>query len=111
MKTRITIFCESCFQNQSNNQHTPPPISVQIQLVNGGSEVEVSPSNVYEYVRRYARHRMVTVAKQPLDNLREGVFDVIPRSALDGLFAEDLRLLLNGVGEIDVQVRGFFLRD
>jgi len=74
-----------------------------IQLVNGGSEVEVTPSNVYEYVRRYARHRMVTVAKQPLDNIREGVFDVIPRSALDGLFAEDLRLLLNGVGEIDVQ--------
>jgi len=74
-----------------------------IQLVNGGSDVEVTPANVYEYVRRYARHRMVAVAKQPLDNIREGVFDVIPRSALDGLFAEDFRLLLNGVGEIDVQ--------
>merc|ERR1712168_80203 len=47
-----------------------------IQLVNGGTELEVTPSNVYEYVRRYARHRMVTVAKQPLDNFREGEFDV-----------------------------------
>ena len=36
-------------------------------------------------------------------NLRQGVFDVIPRDSLDGLTAEDLRLLLNGVGDINVQ--------
>jgi len=34
--------------------------------------------------------------------LRSGVFDVIPESSLDGLTAEDLRLLLNGVGDINV---------
>jgi len=28
---------------------------------------------------------------------------VIPRDSLDGLTAEDLRLLLNGVGDINVQ--------
>jgi E3 ubiquitin-protein ligase EDD1 len=50
-----------------------------VQLVTGGSDIEVTPVNVYEYVRRYARHRMTTVAKQPLENIREGVFDVIPR--------------------------------
>lgn len=38
-----------------------------------------------------------------LQNLRLGVFDVIPRGSLDGLTAEDLRLLLNGVGDINVQ--------
>ena len=32
-----------------------------------------------------------------------GVFDVIPRNSLDGLTAEDFRLLLNGVGNINVQ--------
>ena len=37
-----------------------------------------------------------------LQNLRQGVFDVIPRDSLDGLTAEDLRLLLNGVGDISV---------
>jgi E3 ubiquitin-protein ligase EDD1 len=31
------------------------------------------------------------------------VFDVIPSTALEGLTAEDLRLLLNGVGDINVQ--------
>lgn len=34
--------------------------------------------------------------------IRTGVFDVLPTSALDGLTAEDLRLLVNGVGDIAV---------
>lgn len=34
--------------------------------------------------------------------LRMGVFDVIPSNSLDGLTSEDLRLLLNGVGTINV---------
>lgn len=38
-----------------------------------------------------------------VQNLRQGVFDVIPPSSLEGLTAEDLRLLLNGVGDINVQ--------
>ena len=36
-------------------------------------------------------------------NLRLGVFDVVPANSLDGLTSEDLRLLLNGVGDINVQ--------
>lgn len=34
--------------------------------------------------------------------IRSGVFDVLPSGALDFLTAEDLRLLLNGVGDINV---------
>lgn len=34
--------------------------------------------------------------------MRVGVLDVLPESALEGLTAEDLRLLLNGVGDINV---------
>ncbi|KAK3087035.1 hypothetical protein FSP39_000732 [Pinctada imbricata] len=37
------------------------------------------------------------------ENLKSGVFDVIPNNALEGLTSEDLRLLLNGVGDINVQ--------
>jgi hypothetical protein len=36
--------------------------------------------------------------------VRTGVFDVLPAGSLDGLTAEDLRLLLNGVGDINVAV-------
>ena len=34
--------------------------------------------------------------------MKEGAFDVIPSGALDSLTSEDLRLLLNGVGDINV---------
>ncbi|KAA0186737.1 hypothetical protein HAZT_HAZT007055 [Hyalella azteca] len=37
-----------------------------------------------------------------LQSLRDGVLDVLPPSTLEGLTPEDLRLLLNGVGEINV---------
>ena len=36
-------------------------------------------------------------------SIKQGVFDVIPRGSLDGLTSEDLRLLLNGMGEINTQ--------
>ncbi|XP_014675920.1 PREDICTED: E3 ubiquitin-protein ligase UBR5-like [Priapulus caudatus] len=75
----------------------------QVELIPHGSEVEVTPQNVYEYVRLYAEYRMVKVAEKSLENLKQGVFDVLPNNALDGLTAEDFRLLLNGVGKVDVQ--------
>ncbi|KAK6960404.1 E3 ubiquitin-protein ligase UBR5 [Biomphalaria glabrata] len=75
----------------------------QVELVSDGAEVEVSAQNVHNYVRKYAEYRMVVVAEKALRNLRLGVFDVIPSNSLDGLTAEDLRLLLNGVGDINVQ--------
>lgn len=39
-----------------------------------------------------------------LQSLRMGVFDVLPAGSLDGLTPEDFRLLLNGVGDINVAV-------
>ncbi|KAG8042536.1 hypothetical protein G9C98_005170 [Cotesia typhae] len=75
-----------------------------IDLVVSGRDVEVTASNVYDYVRRYAEVRMIKVQEKALEAMREGVFDVLPEGALDGLTSEDLRLLLNGVGDINVSV-------
>lgn len=41
-------------------------ILVQVELLSGGVNVPVTPLNVYEYVRKYAEHRMLVVAEQPL---------------------------------------------
>ncbi|CAH8458674.1 unnamed protein product [Heterobilharzia americana] len=73
-------------------------------LVPGGDEIEVNESNVFEFVKKYTEFKMITAVQEPLEQLRRGVFDVLPRNALDGLTAEDLRLLLNGTGDIDVDV-------
>ena len=38
----------------------------QVELLAGGVNMPVTPLNVYEYVRKYAEHRMLVVAEQPL---------------------------------------------
>ncbi|RWS30595.1 E3 ubiquitin-protein ligase hyd-like isoform X4 [Leptotrombidium deliense] len=75
----------------------------QVDLIPNGRNVEVTLQNIYDYVRRYASYRMVKSQERALQYLRQGIFDVLPNNALDGLTAEDFRLLLNGVGEINVQ--------
>ncbi|XP_067216708.1 E3 ubiquitin-protein ligase UBR5 isoform X3 [Linepithema humile] len=75
-----------------------------IELIPNGRDVEVTASNVYDYVRKYAEVRMIKVQEKALRSMRAGVSDVLPDGALDGLTSEDLRLLLNGVGDINVSV-------
>ncbi|XP_070159750.1 E3 ubiquitin-protein ligase UBR5 isoform X2 [Polyergus mexicanus] len=75
-----------------------------IELVSNGRDIEVTANNVYDYVRKYAEVRMIKVQEKALHAMRDGVFDVLPDGALDGLTSEDLRLLLNGVGDINVSV-------
>lgn len=74
-----------------------------VELIPGGGSIEVNSQNVYDYVRRYAEYRMMKSQERALEALRTGVYDVLPLASLEGLTAEDFRLLLNGVGEINVQ--------
>lgn len=75
-----------------------------VELVHNGRDILVNEQNVYDYVRKYAEYRMIKTQEKALEALRLGVFDVLPETALDSLTAEDLRLLLNGVGDINVSV-------
>ncbi|ESN90470.1 hypothetical protein HELRODRAFT_71154 [Helobdella robusta] len=72
-------------------------------LVPNGNDIEVNASNIHDYVRKYAHFRMVKMVSRALENMKRGVFDVIPRGSFDGLTSEDLRLLLNGIGDINTQ--------
>lgn len=73
-----------------------------VELINNGRDIEVTNVNIYQYVRKYAEYRMITAQEKALKKMREGLFDVIPTGSLDTLTAEDFRLLLNGVGDINV---------
>ena len=90
------------------------------ELIANGRDVEVNSVNIYQYVRKYAEYRMVTSQEKALKKvciynisdyhkcnfyfpqIKEGVFDVIPSGSVDTLTSEDFRLLLNGVGDINV---------
>ncbi|XP_058822733.1 E3 ubiquitin-protein ligase hyd isoform X2 [Topomyia yanbarensis] len=80
----------------------PEEGSGTVELVPGGRDIQVNETNVFDYVRKYAEYRMIKTQEKALDALRSGVFDVLSDTALDQLTAEDLRLLLNGVGDIHV---------
>ena len=71
-------------------------------LVENGSQMQVNCSNMYEFVKRYAEFRMVKHVELCLQELRSGIYDVLPAHALEGLTAEDFRLLLNGVADISI---------
>ena len=43
---------------------------------------------------------MITCQEKALDEMRRGLFDVLPSGSLDALTAEDFRLLLNGVSKM-----------
>lgn len=63
-----------------------------------------SAVSLCRYVALYAKYLMVESVRPALDALREGLLDVVSPAALDGLSAEDLRLILNGCAEIDVSL-------
>ncbi|XP_011188197.2 E3 ubiquitin-protein ligase hyd isoform X1 [Zeugodacus cucurbitae] len=73
-----------------------------IELLPGGREIQVTSNNLFEYLKRYTEYRLIKSQEKALEGLRDGVFDVLPDSCMNSLTAEDLRLLLNGVGDINV---------
>ncbi|XP_017092018.2 E3 ubiquitin-protein ligase hyd [Drosophila bipectinata] len=72
------------------------------ELIPGGRDVAVTSSNIFEYIRRYTEYRLIKSQEKALEALKDGVFDVLPDNSMNSLTAEDLRLLLNGVGDINV---------
>ena len=42
---------------------------------------------------------MITCQEKALEHMKMGLYDVLPAGSLDGLTAEDFRLLLNGVSK------------
>lgn len=81
----------------------PEESGANYDLIVNGAKTTVDCLNMYEFVKRYAEFRMCKHVRQCLESIKSGVFDVLPRDALDGLNAEDVRLLLNGVAEISIQ--------
>jgi E3 ubiquitin-protein ligase EDD1 len=76
------------------------------ELIPNGRDIEVNVSNVYSYVRKYAQFRLIKCQEKALENMKLGLFDVLPSGSLDTLTAEDFRLLLNGVRK-DFKWRSF----
>ncbi|KHJ43504.1 HECT-domain protein [Trichuris suis] len=74
-----------------------------IPLIPNGENIPVTSENVVEYVYNHVTYRLITASLKALENIRDGVHDVLPAAMLDGLTAEDFRLLLTGATEVNTK--------
>ena len=90
------------FNIDLSKEESSSSATLNTDIKENGSQVKVTAANMYEFVKLYAEFRMIKNIKLSLDQLKAGVYDVLPSSSLDGLHAEDFRLLLNGVADISI---------
>lgn len=73
-----------------------------INLVENGSEREVTGENLNEYLEANLKYRLLDRTKSQLTELLLGFFDIIPEPALTIFDANELELILCGLPNIDM---------
>jgi E3 ubiquitin-protein ligase EDD1 len=73
-------------------------------LLPASSEKLITAADVYEYVYLYAELRMIKIIEEPLQAMKSGLYDVLPTHALNNITAEDLRLLLCGCQQVELDL-------
>ncbi|CAK5111291.1 unnamed protein product [Meloidogyne enterolobii] len=81
-----------------------------LELKPGGADIPVNNENVLEYIYLFVENRLIGRNKASLDAMRRGVFDVLPADALINLTAEDMRLILCGSQDINLQILQSFTK-
>lgn len=74
----------------------------EIELVEGGANIEVDNANLPEYLEACLKYRLLECSKPQLSELLLGFFDVIPEPLLTIFDFKELELLMCGVSKIDV---------
>lgn len=77
-------------------------VKKEIELIPGGSDVEVTNENLPEYLEANLKYRMLDRIKPQLTELLLGFFDVIPEPLLTVFDFQELELLTCGLPEIDL---------
>jgi len=73
-----------------------------VELVEGGSEKQVTADNLTEYLEENLKYRLMNRFKPQLTELLLGFFDIIPEPALTVFDANELELILCGLPNIDM---------
>mmetsp|Transcript_4676 Transcript_4676/g.5928 ORF Transcript_4676/g.5928 Transcript_4676/m.5928 type:complete len:844 (-) Transcript_4676:425-2956(-) len=74
----------------------------EVELVEGGSDIEVTIDNLPEYMEACLKYRMLGRIKNQLTELLLGFFDVIPEPLLTVFDFQELELLMCGLPNIDM---------
>ena len=77
--------------------------ALELELVEGGSEREVTDENKREYVALVIRWTLLSSVQAELAALMAGLYEVVPRQLLRVFDYQELELLLCGLTHIDVE--------
>jgi len=75
---------------------------VEVELVEGGANIEVTDENYHKYLEAILKYRMLECVKPQMKELLLGFFDVIPEPLLTIFDFQELELLLCGLPKIDM---------
>ena len=73
-----------------------------IELVEGGRDIEVTKDNLPEYLEAILKYRTLDRTKPQITELLLGFYDVIPEPALTVFDPNELELILCGLPSIDI---------
>ncbi len=78
-------------------------ITEEVELVKGGSNIEVTNDNFPEYVEACLKYKLMDCVKPQLNELLLGIFDVVPEPLMSIFDFQELELLLCGLPNIDME--------
>jgi E3 ubiquitin-protein ligase NEDD4 len=74
----------------------------EIELVEGGADIELTTENLPEYLEACLKYRMLDHVRDQLNELLVGIYDVIPEPLLTVFDFQELEMLMCGIPEIDI---------
>jgi hypothetical protein len=75
-------------------------VNEEVELIEGGKDIDVTNDNFPEYLEACLRHRMMNQVKDQLTELLLGFFDVIPEPLLTVFDFQELELLRCGLPKL-----------
>uniref|UniRef100_A0AC34RRG3 E3 ubiquitin-protein ligase UBR5 n=1 Tax=Panagrolaimus sp. JU765 TaxID=591449 RepID=A0AC34RRG3_9BILA len=75
-----------------------------VELIPGGENIFLNRDNILEFFYWFVEKRLLGPVIPVLEAIKKGVFDVIPSDCLSHLSPEDLRLILCGSSEINMNI-------
>ena len=83
--------------------------NTEIEIIPGGSNIDVSDENKKEYVQKMAYHKLYGSIKQQVDSFLQGFYDVVPKHLIQIFDNRELELLISGLPNIDSKLLVYFL--
>eukprot|EP01025_Chloroclados_australasicus_P025412 TRINITY_DN25382_c0_g1_i2.p1 TRINITY_DN25382_c0_g1~~TRINITY_DN25382_c0_g1_i2.p1 ORF type:complete len:386 (+),score=37.31 TRINITY_DN25382_c0_g1_i2:150-1160(+) len=73
-----------------------------VELKEGGSKVQVTEDNKWEYVNLVAKHIMTDAIKAQIEAYLEGFWDMVPKNLISIFNDKEVELLISGLPSIDI---------